>query len=90
MGSEMCIRDRSTTTSENASIVKTLFDLFWDTAKFLIVYYFTNPASITAINYWMMLIGGNGVAGGDYGGDSGGGDDSGGGVGCEGFSIMIY
>ena len=47
----------------------------------------SHPASITAINYWMMLIGGNG---GDYGGDSGGGDDSGGGVGCEGFLIMIY
>ena len=68
----------STTTSENASIVQTLFDLFLDTAKFLIVYYFTNPASITAINYWMTLIGGDGVTGGDCGGDSGGGDNSGG------------
>ena len=37
----------STTTSKNASIVQTLFDLFWDTAKFLFVYDFTNPASIT-------------------------------------------
>ena len=55
----------STTTSENASIVQTQFDLFWDTAEFLIVYEFTNPASITAINYWMTLIGGNGVTGGD-------------------------
>ena len=38
----------------------------------------------------MTLIGGNGVTGDDWGGDSGHGDDSGGGVGCEGFSIMIY
>ena len=76
----------STPTSEHTSIVQTLFDLFWDTPKFLIVYDFTNPASITAINYWMTLIASVGVTGGDCGGKSGSGDDRGGGVGCKGFS----